>query len=121
MKGFYRWAVMAVCACLLALPATAAPYKSEYKLSVVPGATSGWGMTGTFFADLVRERSQGRINIKVYHSSQLLAGKQTSEFLLLRNGAIDFALASTINWSPQIKELNLPALPFFLAVQPDRY
>ena len=45
MKGFYRWAVMAVCACLLALPATAAPYKSEYKLSVVPGATSGWGMT----------------------------------------------------------------------------
>ena len=40
MKGFYRWAVMAVCACLLALPATAAPYKSEYKLSVVPGATS---------------------------------------------------------------------------------
>ena len=119
MKGFYRWAVMAVCACLLALPATAAPYKSEYKLSVVPGATSGWGMTGTFFADLVRERSQGRINIKVYHSSQLLAGKQTSEFLLLRNGAIDFALASTINWSPQIKELNLPALPFFLAVQPD--
>lgn len=121
MKGFYRWAVMAVCACLLALLATAAPYKSEYKLSVVPGATSGWGMTGTFFADLVRERSQGRINIKVYHSSQLLAGKQTSEFLLLRNGAIDFALASTINWSPQIKELNLPALPFFLAVQPDRY
>lgn len=87
----------------------------------MPGATSGWGMTGTFFADLVRERSQGRINIKVYHSSQLLAGKQTSEFLLLRNGAIDFALASTINWSPQIKELNLPALPFFLAVQPDRY
>ena len=80
MKAFYRWAVMAVCACLLALPATAAPYKSEYKLSVVPGATSGWGMTGTFFADLVRERSQGRINIKVYHSSQLLAGKQTSEF-----------------------------------------
>ena len=121
MKGFYRWAVMAVCACLLALPATAAPYKSEYKLSVVPGATSGWGMTGTFFADLVRERSQGRINIKVYHSSQLLAGKQTSEFLLLRNGAIDFALASTINWSPQIKELNLPALPFILAVQPNRY
>ena len=84
-------------------------------------ASFGWGMTGTFFADLVRERSQGRINIKVYHSSQLLAGKQTSEFLLLRNGAIDFALASTINWSPQIKELNLPALPFFLAVQPDRY
>ena len=86
--------------------------QKQYKLSVVPGATSGWGMTGTFFADLVRERSQGRINIKVYHSSQLLAGKQTSEFLLLRNGAIDFALASTINWSPpdQGTEPARPAL-----------
>ena len=123
MKRFLHWSALALCACLLAapLPAAAAPYKAEYKLSVVPGATSGWGMTASYFADLVRDRSQGRINIKVYPSSQLLAGKQTSEFLMLRNGAIDFALASTINWSPQIKELNLTALPFLLAVQPDRY
>lgn len=123
MKRFLYWSALALCACLLTapLPAAAAPYKAEYKLSVVPGATSGWGMTAAYFADLVRDRSQGRINIKVYPSSQLLAGKQTSEFLMLRNGAIDFALASTINWSPQIKELNLTALPFLLAVQPDRY
>lgn len=123
MKRCLLRSALALCACLLAapLPSPAAPYKAEYKLSVVPGATSGWGMTAAYFADLVRERSQGRINIKVYPSSQLLAGKQTSEFLMLRNGAIDFALASTINWSPQIKELNLTALPFFLAVQPDRY
>lgn len=104
----------------LAVPASAG-YKSEYKLSVVPGAASGWGKSAAFFAELVQERTDGRINIKPYYSSQLLAGKQTSEFLMVRNGAIDFALASTINWSPQIKALNLPALPFFLASQPDRY
>lgn len=119
MKRFFCLACLALC--LAALPAAAAGYKQEYKLSVVPGATSGWGLSATRFADLVRERTDGRINIKVYHSSQLLAGKQTSEFLMLRNGSIDFALASTINWSPQVKELNLTALPFFLAVQPDRY
>ncbi len=96
-------------------------YKQEYKLSVVPGASSGWGKSASHFADLVRDKSNGRINIKVYPSAQLMSGKQTSEFPMLKNGAIDFALASTINWSPQIKELNLPALPFFLAVQPDRY
>lgn len=121
MRCFLRAACLALCLCTLALPVRAAGYKDEYKLSVVPGATSGWGKTATFFADLVRERSGGRINIKVYHSSQLLAGKQTSEFLMLRNGSIDFALASTINWSPQVKELNLTALPFFLAVRPDRH
>ena len=119
MKRLFGLAGLLVC--LVAFSAGAAEYKQEYKLSVVPGANSGWGMSAARFADLVRERSNGRINIKVYASSQLLAGKQTSEFLMLRNGAIDFALASTINWSPQVKELNLTALPFFLAVQPDRY
>ena len=111
-----------LCAAVLAWPAlSSAAYKPEYRLSVVPGPTSGWALTAEHFAQLVKERSQGRINIKVYAAAQLMAGKQTSEFLLLRNGAIDFALGSTINWSPQVKELNLTAMPFFLAVRPDRY
>lgn len=121
---FFHGAVATLGILLLAFfcsHAKADEYKQEYKLSVVPAATSGWGKTASFFADRVREKSNGRINIKVYPGGQLFAGKQTSEFPLLRNGAIDFALASTINWSPQVKELNLPALPFFLAVQPDRY
>ena len=130
MNGFLRWTWGVVFFCLLSAGmlapdvqpfAGAASYKTEYKLSVVPGATSGWGLTAARFAELVHERSNGRINIKVYASSQLLSGKQTSEFLMVRNGAIDFALASPINWSPQIKELNLTALPFFVASQPDRY
>lgn len=107
--------------CFCVLQAHAEDYKSEYKLSVVPAANSGWGKQAQFFADRVKEKSDGRINIKVYPGGQLFAGKQTSEFPLVRNGAIDFAYASTINWSPQVKELNLPALPFLFAVEPDRY
>lgn len=114
-------AALALAAMGLCLSAASAAYKSEYKLSVVPGASSGWGQTATFFADCVRQKSNGRINIKLYFGAQLMAGKQTSELLLVRRGAIDFALASTINWSPQIKELNLTALPFFVANNPDRY
>ena len=52
-------------------------------------------------------------NIKCYFSGQLFAGRQTNEFLLLRQGVADFALGSTINWSTTIKELNLFSLPFF--------
>jgi tripartite ATP-independent transporter DctP family solute receptor len=99
----------------------AAEYKKEYRLSVVPGPSSGWAMTAEYFAELVKEKSQGRINIKVYPAAQLMSGKQTSEFMLLRNGAIDFSLSSTINWSPQIKELNLPAMPFMIASEPNRF
>ena len=122
MKKWFLFSLVTLCAMFLSLPQGAlAEYKTEYRLSVVPGPSSGWAQTAEYFAALVKERSQGRINIKVYPGAQLMAGKQTSEFLLLRNGSIDFSLASTINWSPQIKELNLTALPFFLAVEPDRY
>jgi len=121
MKRLFRPALLtAMCLSLFAAPAEAA-YKKEYKLSVVPSATSGWGLSATYFAEQVKKRTDGRINIKVYPGAQLMAGKQTSELLLVRNGSIDFALASTINWSPQVKELNLTALPFFVANNPDRY
>jgi len=99
-------------AMLLPAPAKAA-YKGEYKLSVVVGPKFPWGEGATKFADLVRERTKGRINIKVYTSSSLMAGKQTNEFLILKQGVADFAFASTINWSSTINELNLFNLPFF--------
>jgi TRAP-type transport system periplasmic protein len=91
----------------------ASDYKDEYKMSVVVGPKLPWGEGATKFADLVRERTDGRINIKVYTSSSLMAGKQTNEFLIHRQGVADFCLASTINWSTTIKPLNLFNLPFF--------
>ncbi|MDR3265669.1 MAG: DctP family TRAP transporter solute-binding subunit [Synergistaceae bacterium] len=103
-----------------ALPASAA-YRDEYKLDIVPSITTGWGMGAQYFTDLVRERSGGKINIKVYANAQLTTGRQTNAFMLLRNGTIDFACQSTINYSPQIPELNLFALPFFMSGQPNRY
>ncbi len=93
--------------------ATAGQYKKEYKMSVVVGPKLPWGAGATKFADLVRERTDGRINIKVYTSSSLMAGKQTNEFLIHRQGVADFCFASTINWSTTIKPLNLFNLPFF--------
>ena len=101
---------------VLAVPASvfaASDYKDEYKMSVVVGPKLPWGAGATKFADLVRERTNGRINIKVYTSSSLMAGKQTNEFLIHRQGVADFCLASTINWSTTIKPLNLFNLPFF--------
>lgn len=90
-----------------------AEYKKEYKMSVVVGSKLPWGAGATKFADLVRERTDGRINIKVYASSALMAGKQTNEFLIHRQGVADFCFASTINWSTTIKQLNVFNLPFF--------
>jgi TRAP-type transport system periplasmic protein len=60
----------------------------------------------------VRYRTKGRIQIRNYFDGQLFAGQQTTEFALLQEGVADFAINSTINWSLQVKELNLFSLPF---------
>jgi TRAP-type transport system periplasmic protein len=96
---------------LLAGPA-AADYKREFTLSLVITQDSAWGRAAVRFADVVRHRTQGRINIRNYFDGELFKGKQTTEFQLLQGGVADFAMGSTINWSAQVKELNLFALPF---------
>ena len=89
-------------------------YKSEYRLSLVLGPPSPWGMAGQIWSDLVKQRTQGRINIKLYPGVSLIQGDQTREFSALRQGVIDMAVGSTINWSPQVKSLNLFSLPFLM-------
>ncbi len=87
-------------------------YKSEYRLSLVVGTAFPWGKGGEIWADMVRERTNGRINIKLYPGVSLVQGDQTREFSAIRQGVIDMAVGSTINWSPQVKELNVFSMPF---------
>lgn len=89
-------------------------YKAEYKVSLVLGPPTPWGMAGQIWMDLVKERTQGRINMKLYPGVSLVQGDQTREFSALRQGVIDMAVGSTINWSPQVKELNLFSMPFLM-------
>ena len=104
-----------IAAAALAAPAAMAQtYKSEYKMSLVLGPAFPWGKGGEIWADLVRQRTNGRINIKLYPGTSLVAGDQTREFSAIRQGVIDMAVGSTINWSPQVKELNLFSLPFLM-------
>ncbi|MFT4099849.1 MAG: DctP family TRAP transporter solute-binding subunit [Burkholderiaceae bacterium] len=116
----HKWlacAGVALSAWMAAAPAAAqapANYKAEYKLSLVLGPAFPWGKGGEIWANLVRERTQGRINIKLYPGTSLVQGDQTREFTAIRQGVIDMAVGSTINWSPQLKELNLFSLPFLM-------
>ena len=112
MKRLLLVILALACVVVSAAAPAAAQYKAEFKNSLVVGPSGPWGEAAIKFAELLKERTQGRINVKNYFAGQLFAGKQTNEFLLLNQGVADFALGSTINWSPQVKELNLFAMPF---------
>ncbi|BBO69660.1 C4-dicarboxylate ABC transporter [Desulfosarcina alkanivorans] len=106
-------AAMALAASMVP-PATAAGFKKEYKLQVNVGPSFYWGIGATKFADLVRERTDGRINIKPYFGSALLKGAQLKSAQMVAKGVIDCAYESTINVSPVIPEANIFHLPFFI-------
>ncbi len=88
--------------------------KAEYKLSVVGNRPIPLSDGAFVWADLIRERSNGRINVKVYPGSQLVGGDQTRELVAMRQGVIDMCVSSTINIAPQIKEMTLFNLPFLM-------
>jgi tripartite ATP-independent transporter DctP family solute receptor len=91
----------------------------EYSVSTVLSDAFPWGQAATKWTELVKERSEGRITLRVYDNAQLVAGDQTKEFSAMRSGLIDMAVGSTINWSPQVPELNLFSLPFLMADNAD--
>lgn len=103
-----------VAAVMLAGPVVAQDYKAEYKVSTIVPAPFPWGIAAERWVELVRERTDGRINMKIYPGAQLVAGDQSKEFTAMRQGIIDMAVGSTINWSAQVPELNLFSLPFLM-------
>ena len=117
-----RQAIRSMSAAVLALTLAGIPfsgagameYKKEYKMTVNVGPGFYWGMGATKFADLVREKTEGKINIKPYFGSALLKGAQLKSPQMVATGIIDCAYESTINAAPVIPEMNIFSLPFFI-------
>ena len=116
-KDGSRALVLGLILAMVVLPAdeTAAfKPKKEYKMTVNVGPNFYWGMGAAKFAELVREKTSGQINIKPYFGSALLKGAQLKSPQMVARGVIDCAYESTINSSSVIPEMNIFSLPFFI-------
>ncbi len=73
------------CTAVIGMPALAqTKYRAEYRLSLVVGAGTNWHFAAERFANLVREKTQGRLNFKLYPGSSLVQGQQDRELTALR-------------------------------------
>ncbi len=88
--------------------------KKEYRMQVTVGPQTYWGMGAARFAELVQQKTAGRITVKPYYGSQLLKGAQLNAAQMVASGGIDLALESTINTAPVIPQMNIFSLPFFI-------
>ena len=71
----------------------------NWKMSVVTNEDSSWARGARLFADLVRQRSSGKIQITVYPNGELAGGDQVKELTMLRDGGIDFTYHSNLLYS----------------------
>jgi len=63
-----------------------------------------------YFGDLIKERTQGRYSVEVYHSAQLGEEKDTIE--QVRTGVIELNRVSMAPFNGTVKETIVPALPY---------
>jgi len=93
-------------------PLAAAEYKATMKLASTQSMDHPYMVGAQKFADLIKERSKGRITIRLYPSNQL--GKGEREMTEgIQQGAIDLLVTSTGplgGFSPSINILDFPFL-----------
>lgn len=117
MKKLFTLSILAfviISICLSSAAAAEFTPKKEYTMTINVTNTYAWGMGGQRWADLIAEKTDGKIMVKPYFGSQLLAGKQMNWLQAVAEGSIDFAVESTINSSAVVKSHNLFSLPFFI-------
>ena len=120
-KNAKVWLGVLLLVTLMATSASSAPFKSEYKMSTNISEITPPGKAVAYFAEKVRERTDGKVNIKIFWNGQLFAGKASNEFMLIRNGVGDFSISTFMNWAPQFPEGNLFLLPWFVSSEPNKY
>ena len=125
MKMTWRKMLVLSILALLSLSAAAmaaeAAFKPEYKMHVNVGENTAWGQSALMFAERVKEYTEGKVNIKIYWSAQLISGKQASELMFIRNGTIDFSLTGTSNFASVLPSFDIFNLPFFISNHKDKF
>lgn len=95
-------------------PAAPPAEKLSLKMSTTTADTSSWTIGAKKFAELVNERTNGRVEIKVYPNEQLAGGSQGKGIEMLMSGAIDFTYHSNIIYSIADERFGVISLPWLI-------
>lgn len=113
MKTTNPWRMVAGAAALAALAAGPSVAQETYKLTF----STYWPTSYEYlykpietFAQKVEERSEGRIQIEIFHSGQLFGGKE--EFGAVERGDVDMSAPLDIYHTGKVQALGVSSLPF---------
>lgn len=80
----------------------------EWKLGHLGNDTHLWNVTALHFAELVSEKTDGQISIRVYPNEQL--GNEVDNINMIQSGAADMVISgeSMQNWAPKAALMAVP-------------
>ena len=87
----------------------------ELKLGLVTDIEHSSYKAAVKFSDLVKERTRGKLVIKVYPNAVLAAGDSSRQLQMLGEGKVDFSLTSTVAYSNLDKRFFACSLPWLFS------
>ncbi|MFN3663075.1 DctP family TRAP transporter solute-binding subunit [Yoonia sp.] len=82
------------------------------RLSHNTGDTTTWHQGAERFAELLAERSDGDLTVRVFPNAQLSGGDQMRQAEMVGRGALDLVVTSAINVTPLVPEMAVFSLPY---------
>ncbi|KAF5061191.1 2,3-diketo-L-gulonate-binding periplasmic protein YiaO [anaerobic digester metagenome] len=95
-------------------PAGSTGEKVTLKFSTTTADTSTWTLGAKKFAEIVGEKTNGRIEVKVYPNDQLSGGNQSKGIEMLMSGSTDLTFHSNIIYSVMDERFGVVSLPFLI-------
>ena len=103
----------------LAAMATTAQAQTMLKFSSAAPRTSTWHLGAEKFAEIVKEKTNGKFDMTIYPSDELSGGNQVAGIELVQTGVTDVHLHDALVWSAIAKEAIVPAFPWLLPTTDD--
>lgn len=79
------------------------------------GNTTTWHQGAEKFGELLAEKTDGALDIKVFPNAQLSGGDQMKQAEMVGRGALDLVVTSAINVTPLVPEMAVFSLPYLYA------
>ena len=86
----------------------------KLKFSHAAPRTSTWHEGAEKFANLVKEKTQGKFDFTIYPLDELSGGNQVAGIDLVQTGVTDVHLQDALVWSAVAKKSVVPCFPWLL-------
>jgi tripartite ATP-independent transporter DctP family solute receptor len=112
---FARFSGVALAAVVAGTFTLGAAAAETLRLSHNTGDTTTWHQGAEKFGELLAEKTEGALEVRVFPNAQLSGGDQMRQAEMVGRGALDLVVTSAINVTPLVPEMAVFSLPYLYA------